>query len=180
MFYFNRFMVHLDIVNGDTPHTSKYHKESLYEHVVAVAYHAAINCADRALFIAALLHDIGKPETVSVKPGKGATFYDHETHLDMVKEFLTEDDPDYNTVCDLIKYHMLPYKLSGPEPWKSFAEKTLLEVVHTHTASFMSKLFALHDYDVKGSFSKEAPFENVVSMMRRTIHVYADNLGILD
>lgn len=179
MFKFNNFfMSWLEAMDETTPHTSKFHKESFYEHTLTVAYNAAINNTNRQLFIAALLHDIGKPETVVVREGKGATFYDHETHIDCVKLFLSEDDEDYEAVCDLIKYHMIPYKLNGPEPWRSFAEKTLLEIVHTHSSSFVSNLFALNDYDIKGTFSKKAPPTHIKQEMRQTVIGYATKLGL--
>lgn len=177
MFKFDEFMDWVEEMDVTTPHTSRYHKENFYEHVVAVAANAAINHAGRPLFIAAVLHDIGKPETARVREGKGATFYDHETHIDLVKNFLTEDDKDYNEVCELIKYHMLPYKLNGPQPWRSYAEETLVELVHSHSSSFMSNMFALNDYDVKGTYPDKAPPSRTTIEMRRTLEDYAALLG---
>ena len=173
MFYYTKFMKWLENVNEETPHTSKYHKESFYEHVLLTANSAALQFSNRAVFIAALLHDIGKPETMVVRPEKGATFYNHETHLDLLKEFLTEDDMHYKLVHDLIELHMLPYQFNGPEPWRSYAEKHMIELMHTKDAMFMSYLFTLHAYDNSATFSNCAPGASGIYDARKIVDRYA-------
>jgi hypothetical protein len=158
-----------------TPHVSNYHKESFYEHTVLAATSAACHNASRPVFIASLLHDIGKPETCVERPEKGATFYNHETHLDLINEFLTEDDIHYNVVCELIKLHMLPYQFNGPEPWRSYAEKQMLEVLHNHDALFISFLYELHRYDMVATYTEYAPDTDSVRNSRRIIDVHVDN-----
>lgn len=178
MFNYTKFMEWLEEADKVTPHVSKYHKESFYEHVVLVASSAACHNASRPVFIAALLHDIGKPETCVERPEKGATFYNHETHLDLIDEFLTEDDIHYNLVCELIKLHMLPYQFNGPEPWRSYAEKQMLEVLHNHDASFISFLYELHGYDMTGTLSEDTIYEAdlIMEARRGIIDTYASNI----
>lgn len=175
MFNYTKFMKWLEEADKETPHESKYHKESFYEHTILVASAAACRNESRPLFIAALLHDIGKPETLMVHPEKGATFYNHETHLDLIDEFLTKDDMHYKLVCDLIKLHMLPYQFNGPEPWRSYAEKQMLEVLHNHDALFISNLFMLHDFDMLGTHAGK-PNASSIDNARRIINTYANNL----
>lgn len=176
MFNYSKFMKWLEETNEITPHESKYHKESFYEHVLLTACSAACHNASRPVFIAALLHDIGKPETLVMRPEKGATFYNHETHLDLIKEFLTEDDMHYYLVCELIKLHMLPYQLNGPEPWRSHAEKQMLEVLHNCDALFMSYLFELHTYDMRSTYSEYIPDEESIINARHVVDTYANKI----
>ena len=173
MFYYNKFMSWLEEISETTEHVSNYHKETFYEHVLLAANSAALHFSSRPLFIAALLHDIGKPETMVVRPDKGATFYGHETHLDLLKEFLTEDDMHYKLVHDLIELHMLPYQFNGPEPWRSYAEKQMIELMHAKDALFISDLFLLHDYDMRATFSNCAPSALSISDARKIVDAYA-------
>lgn len=171
MFDLYKFLDWLYEVNKDTPHQSRYHHESFYQHTIAVAYNATLMHPSRRLFIAAVLHDIGKPETVMIRDGKGATFYNHETHLDLIKEFLSEDDEDYEGVCNLIRYHMLPYTMKGPDPWKTNAEQTFTELIRTYGTDFIMELLILHNCDMKGSFANKAdvPDNNTLLMMLNAI-----------
>ena len=66
------------------------------------------NCPD-ALMWAALLHDIGKPDTTRVRKGK-ITSYDHEkVGAELARRFLSGFGTDKaltDRVCMLIRYHM--------------------------------------------------------------------------
>lgn len=172
MFYYSKFINWLEKTDKTLNHVSNYHKETYYQHIIVTAGYAALHNSDRPLFIASLLHDIGKPETFVLHPDKGSTFYNHETHLDLVKEFLTEDDKDYCLVCDLIKLHMLPYKFNGPEPWRSYAEKQMLEIIHKYDGVFMSYLFLLHEYDVGATFSEYAPEKSIIRNYKNAVETY--------
>ena len=171
MFNLYKFLDWLYEANKTTPHTSHHHKESFYAHTIAVAYNAVCTLPSRRLYIAALLHDIGKPETLAIHEEKGSTFYNHESHINMVKEFLSEDDEDYYDVCNLIQYHMIPYTMKGPDPWKSVAEQTFMNNIRTHDTSFMRDLLTLHMCDMKGSYSDETkvPIEDDLLKMIQKI-----------
>lgn len=172
MFELKKFLDWLHEASEATPHQSRYHQESLYAHTISVAYNAVLSYyPSRRLYLAALLHDIGKPETVVVRDEKGATFYGHENHLNMVKKFLTKDDEDYNDVCDLIRYHMLPYTMKGPEPWRSKAERTFIELSRTRDTAFMRDLLTLYMCDIKGTFSdpSKVPDETTLASMKRKL-----------
>lgn len=166
MFTLFQFLDWLYEVDKDTPHTSRYHKESFYMHTIAVAYEATLTKPSRRLYIAALLHDIGKPETLVIRDGKGSTFYNHATHLDLISTFLDEDAEDYEDVCNLIKYHMLPYTMKGPDPWRSTAEQRFLEITRNHDASFIRDLMTLHMCDMKGTFSDESKVPNKDTLVK--------------
>ena len=175
MFNFEKFMEWLEEADKVTPHESKHHKETFYQHVVSVASMASKH-NDRALFIASLLHDIGKPATVKYREGKGYTFYNHESAGgDILNQFLTEDDEDYQTIVELVKWHMLPYQLKGPEPFKSYAEKQLLNLVQTHDSAFISRLFALHKFDDESAYGGN--IATLAPAMRCSIYNYYDRFG---
>ena len=180
MFSLYRFLDWLYEVDKDTPHTSRYHKESLYEHTIAVAYEAALTNPSRRLFLAALLHDIGKPETLVVREGKGSTFYNHETHLDMIKYFLTEDDVDYVDVCDLITFHMIPYTMKGPDPWRMKAVHTFNALTKAKGAAFMQDLMVLHECDMKGTFSDETKVPDKDTLVKMIKKIQFHHLYIED
>ena len=175
MFNFEKFMDWLQEADKITPHESKYHKETFYQHTISVASKAS-KYGDRALFIAALLHDVGKPATVKYREGKGYTFYNHEAAGgDIINQFLTEDDEDYQTIMDLVRWHMLPYQLKGPEPYKSYAEKQLLSLVQTHDSMFIARLFTLHEFDDESAYGGN--IATLVPAMRSVIYTYYDIFG---
>ncbi|MDR1458850.1 MAG: CCA tRNA nucleotidyltransferase [Bacteroidales bacterium] len=61
----------VDTINGQS------HKDNFF-HTLEVVDKIALNTANLWLIWAALLHDIGKPETKKYIPGQGWTFYQHE------------------------------------------------------------------------------------------------------
>ena len=155
---FRSFMM----ANKDLPHTSKYHAETFFQHVMCmvqfVNYTAEYN---RALIMATGRDDIGKPSAHVYREGKGNTFYGHEeTGATMVKEFLTEDDPDYDQVVFLVREHMLPFQIKGPEPWASYAQKQLIEFASQKPSIWIANLFYLNELDEISN--PDAKFEELV------------------
>jgi len=92
----------------------KYHPEgNVWNHTMLVVDYAAINkskSTDARIFMwAALLHDIGKPDTTINKKGR-ITSYDHEkVGTELAREFLykfTEDERFIEDIVVLIRWHM--------------------------------------------------------------------------
>ena len=97
-----------------TEQSPKYHPEgSVWNHTMMVVDEAAKvrgQSTDAQAFMwAALLHDIGKPETTRNRRGK-ITSYEHDTKGALrAEEFLrefTEDEKLIRKVIALVKYHM--------------------------------------------------------------------------
>lgn len=97
-----------------TEQSTKYHPEgNVWNHTMLVVDEAALvreTCKDPSAFMwAALLHDIGKPETTRNRKGK-ITSYDHDTAGAIrAEEFLRafhEEEEFITKVCALVKYHM--------------------------------------------------------------------------
>lgn len=97
-----------------TEQSAKYHPEgSVWNHTMMVVDEAAKvreqSMNEQAFMWAALLHDIGKPETTRNRKGK-ITSYDHDTQgairaEEFLREF-TEDEELIRKVITLVKYHM--------------------------------------------------------------------------
>lgn len=97
-----------------TEQSPVFHPEgSVWEHTVRVVDEAAKRktySSDITVFMwAALLHDIGKPETTRIRKGK-ITAYDHDsTGAELSRRFLAEftvDNVFIERVALLVKYHM--------------------------------------------------------------------------
>lgn len=97
-----------------TEQSAKYHPEgSVWNHTMLVVDEAAKVRAqsedEQAFMWAALLHDIGKPETTRNRKGK-ITSYDHDTvGAVRAEEFLrelTQEEELIGKVTGLVKYHM--------------------------------------------------------------------------
>lgn len=92
----------------------------------------------RCLMWAALLHDIGKPDTTKRKNGRIVSYDHDQVGADLAREFLsllTNDTSFINTVCGLVRYHMhilyvtksLPYQdLKGLYSHTNYHELALL------------------------------------------------------
>ncbi|TAH66394.1 MAG: HDIG domain-containing protein [Anaerolineaceae bacterium] len=100
----------------------KYHPEgNVWNHTMMVVDEASRvknHCNDSKVFMwAALLHDIGKPDTTKIRKGR-ITSYDHDVvGAKLSKKFLEHysNDKDFiDKVCMMVKYHMhMLYVLKG-------------------------------------------------------------------
>ncbi len=127
--YFNSLDKELDIYPlnllkklKNVEQSKKYHPEgNVWNYTMMVVDEAAKvkdqSSHSKAFMWAALLHDIGKPDTTKVRKGR-ITSYDHdELGAKISKEFLEEytNDEDFiKKVCLMVKYHMhMLYVLKG-------------------------------------------------------------------
>ena len=97
-----------------TKQSPVHHPEgNVWNHTMLVVDEAAKRRGEskcpEALMWAALLHDIGKPDTTRVRKGK-ITAYDHEkVGVELARQFLSGFEADKaltDRVCMLIRYHM--------------------------------------------------------------------------
>ena len=175
MFEIRKFINWLFEVNDSTPHVSCERKETLYEHAIATAYAAAQDRASRRLFIAALMHDIGKPQTLISVNGE-SIFYFHEMYAYKIDEFIDKSDADYNDVYELITYHMLPHRMKDPAEISTAALSVFADIVRSHDKSFVHDLLALYRYDTKGTYHTTPPEKEIISSMLDVIIKYANYL----
>lgn len=119
---FNEYPTSMLLLLQRTEQSAKYHPEgSVWNHTMLVVDEAAKvrdQSKDNKPFMwAALLHDIGKPDTTVNRRGK-ITSYDHDTvGAKLSIEFLrcyTDDEIFIKTVSALVRYHMhMLYILKG-------------------------------------------------------------------
>ena len=115
------------------------------------------------LFLAALLHDIGKVKTTRMEDGNWVSPHHGSTGSRMVREFLwsgcslcgtAEAMIFRETVCALVRYHMLPvHTMDQTEP-----ERKVLEVAATGelaTDFSWSLLCILAEADVRGRIAED-------------------------
>lgn len=111
---FNEYPFELLLKLKRTEQSAKYHPEgSVWNHTMLVVDEAAKvrgqSMDEQAFMWAALLHDIGKPETTRNRKGK-ITSYEHDTKGALrAEEFLralTVDEKLIRKVIALVKYHM--------------------------------------------------------------------------
>lgn len=97
-----------------TKQSPKYHPEgNVWIHTLMVVDEAAKrrnqSVNPRVFMWAALLHDIGKPDTTRLKHGK-ITSYNHDREGErLAREFLeifSDDEAFIREVCGLVRYHM--------------------------------------------------------------------------
>lgn len=151
MKFLKSFLPWLKEASMNTPHWSRYHKESLYIHtLLVVKYCKKIAGDDECLIKAAYLHDIGKPSHHGINYRGENCFYHHEDiDSDDLRQFLDENDRDFHDVLFLIKKHMLPFYAEREDVWGK-AAKEELERIKAERPEIYCKLMLLHQADVFG------------------------------
>jgi putative nucleotidyltransferase with HDIG domain len=145
-------------------------------HLYTVYYHSLLSMQycpsnDYLVRLAALLHDIAKPQT---KGGKGlnATFYNHE-HLGVkftrqIMRRLKFSNDEINKVCHLVKNHMFYYNIG------EITDAGVRRLIRRVGNENMQDLMALRIADRMGSgCQKEKPYK-LEELERRIIKVQKD------
>lgn len=100
-----------------TEQNPRYHPEGdVFAHTLLVVDQAAAHRGEskhpRAFMWAALLHDIGKPETTKLRKGR-LTAYDHDIVGEQIArrflEAVTEERELIDQVANLVRFHMQPF-----------------------------------------------------------------------
>lgn len=86
---------------------NEFHKHDVYEHILEVVKNTSPDLTAR---LAALFHDIGKPETKSTGPDGRVHFYNHETAgaeiADKVMKRLRYTNDETASVKNIVSHHM--------------------------------------------------------------------------
>ncbi len=127
---------------------NSYHAYDVYYHSLEVVENIS---PDKILRMAALLHDIGKPETKAFskkddKKGE-ATFYKHEIIGSRISEQVLKDlkfsKKEIHTISHLVKHHMFHYQ-------SSWTDKTVKRFINRIGRENLDSLFQLRKADRLG------------------------------
>lgn len=132
-----------------------YHDKDVFDHIMAVVENTP---NDPVLRLAALLHDIGKPETFTVDEKGVGHFYQHnvkgEAMSRVIMKRLKFDNKTTDIVCNLVREHM--GKLQKPRP------STVKKLINRVGVDSIFRLIDLMKADEAGS----APPYNFQPMQR--------------
>lgn len=126
---------------------NKYHKHNVYEHMLAVVDNCDTD--DYIIKLAALLHDIGKPQSyVEDKEGHGH-FYGHpEISYEICKNSIIKRleicEDDTERLLNLIRYHditIIPTEKSVRKAYRRFGESFLYDLFMLKQADMDDHLF---------------------------------------
>ncbi len=177
-----------------TPQNPAYHGEGdVYTHTRMVcreltamtAYQALPDRQKTALLLAALLHDLGKVKTTRQENGKWVSPHHASTGSQMVRSFLWRDgelcgSPEAirfrETVCALVRYHMLPVHLLEQDG----AERKIREIAAIGELSpdFSWRLLCmLAEADIRGRIADDID-EGLTQV--RLCRMFAEETGCLD
>lgn len=161
----------------DVKQSPKYHPEgNVWNHTMMVIDEAAKvreNCSDSKMFMwAALLHDIGKPETTKIRRGR-ITSYDHDIVgaklcIEFL-EFFTDNYDFVRKVSNMVKYHMhMLYVLKGlsfGNPTQMIKETNIDDIALLCRCDRLGRIGANQEVEEKNY----REFLNIVSGMSRTV-----------
>lgn len=146
------------------------HKD-VWDHTLKVV----LNCTepDLVLRLAALLHDVGKPNTRSFAPSRGVTFDGHEVvGAKIARRLLTGlEYPDevVSAVTRLVRLHLRPHQAAD------FTDAAVRRYVFDASPLLVSRLTRLSEADVTSKYEerRRAVFEKNELLRRRITEVVA-------
>lgn len=123
------------------------HDKDVYFHILSVINHSPNILEVR---LAALLHDIGKPNTFSIgEEGMGHFYRHHLESEEIARQILTRlkfDNKTIDNVCILVREHMSRYE--------SIRTKNIKKLMNRVGVENLNNLFELQIADIKGSGNK--------------------------
>ena len=126
-----------------------HHHKDVFEHTVIVLNNIE---AKLELRLAALFHDIGKPNVFTLDDNNNGHFYEHQKESSKicreVMKRLKYSNREIDYVSELVYYHMLSYENLKPKSVKKFIDKVGIDK--------LDGLFKLQIADITGS---KPPFD---------------------
>lgn len=126
---------------------NRHHAYPVHVHLLATAAHGS----SEVLRLAGLLHDIGKPECLTLDASGQGHFYGHEVigavYAERMLRRLHFDGHTIQQVRNLVAHHMYP--------WESVGEKGLRRVAREWGQDHVEQLWELRKMDVVGSGTAE-------------------------
>jgi putative nucleotidyltransferase with HDIG domain len=152
-----------------------FHRFDVLDHSLLACDYAAKKEYPPEVRLAALLHDIGKPEARQ-KDGRGIwTFYQHEKHsARMARDLMTRlrySNARIEKVCRLIECHMFHYE----DSWTQGAVRRFIIRVGEEN---LEDIYRLRRADAYGTAGKEESPENLISLISRVDRTLAESRAL--
>jgi len=140
---------------------NRYHAFDVFNHTLAAVDGAPAD--NLRVRLAALFHDLGKPESRSLR-GQTNTFYNHQHTSERIALYrmreLRYSNAERRAVAHLVRHHMFHYR---PE-WNDSAVRRFLREVG---AENLTDLFALRTADSRGKGGRKGRAPELAELQRR-------------
>jgi tRNA nucleotidyltransferase (CCA-adding enzyme) len=153
---------------------NRFHKHDVYQHILATV-DAAV--PDFIVRMAALLHDLGKPQTQAPRedaPGEYSFFRHEQVGVDMAETICTRlklSAAERSTICALVAGHMFFYT-------PDWADGTVRRFVKRVGPDLVPALFALREADVASRGQDEDPQLETRDLRDRIAKVAAEDAAL--
>lgn len=146
---------------------NKHHDKDVFEHILSVVD----NIEPRLeLRLAALFHDIGKPNTFEIDEKGEGHFIGHDAEsaeiTEKVLKRLKYDNRTINTVTTLVRYHMNRYEKIKDSSVKKFINRVGLENIED--------LFKLQIADIEGSANRYQNYHYVTELREKCLKIISE------
>ncbi|MDF3003833.1 MAG: hypothetical protein K0S22_305 [Oscillospiraceae bacterium] len=157
------------ILQMSTPQSPVHHPEGhVWNHTLLVVDRAAarktFSAFPRAFMWAALLHDIGKPDTTKNRRGR-ITAYDHDrVGADLARAILQQVTDETNfleAVVSLVRYHMQPLYVVKGLPFQD------IDGMKSHTSVAEVALLSYCDRLGRGSVDRRAEAQAIITFLKK-------------
>ncbi|WP_024614062.1 CCA tRNA nucleotidyltransferase [Clostridium sp. Ade.TY] len=139
---------------------NKYHFEDVFNHTISVIEKCPKNITVR---LAALFHDIGKPECFFIDESNNGRFFGHNKKSEYISKRILRrfkfDNKTINSVCILVREHMNVLENPTDVAIKRLINRVSIENIYL--------LFALQEADIKSLKLYEEPLKNLNIMIEK-------------
>ena len=153
---------------------NRFHKHDVYQHILATVDAAA---PDFIVRMAALLHDLGKPQTQAPRedaPGEYSFFRHEQVGVDLAEAICTRlklSAAERSTICALVAGHMFFYT-------PDWTDGTVRRFVKRVGPDLVPALFALREADVASRGQGEDPQGETRDLRDRIAKVAAEDAAL--
>jgi putative nucleotidyltransferase with HDIG domain len=149
-----------------------YHRFDVLDHSLLACDYAAQKNYPQEVRLAALFHDLGKPDTRMADEQGGWTFYQHEKRsAHMTEEIMTRlrySNSQIERVCRLVRCHMFHYE----DAWSDGAVRRFIIRIGEEN---LESIYSLRRADGFGMAGVETDKDNLTALISRVDSILAGN-----